>query len=147
MDMTFTPEQDAFRAEIRQWLEANVPKEKLPSLDTKEGFALHREWERKLHDGGWAMVHWPVEYGGRGFGVVDWLIFEEEYWRAGAPLRVNQNGIFLLGPSLMHFGTDEQKARFLPPMATSEWSRIRRAYAARRPGPWGTVAICFKVVA
>jgi alkylation response protein AidB-like acyl-CoA dehydrogenase len=119
MDLTFTPEQDAFRAEIRQWLEANVPKEKLPSLDTKEGFALHRAWERKLHAGGWAMVNWPVEYGGRGFGVIDWLIFEEEYWRAGAPLRVNQNGIFLLGPSLMHFGTPEQKARFLPPMADS----------------------------
>jgi alkylation response protein AidB-like acyl-CoA dehydrogenase len=120
MDLTFTPEQEAFRAEVRQWLEANVPKEKLPSLDTKAGFALHREWERKLHDGGWAMVNWPVEYGGRGAGVIEWLIFEEEYWRAGAPLRVNQNGIFLLGPSLMHFGTAEQKARFLPPMATSE---------------------------
>ncbi len=119
MDLTFTPEQDAFRAEIRAWLAANVPAEKLPSLDTKEGFALHREWDRKLHAAGWSMVHWPVEYGGRGFGVVDWLIFEEEYWRAGAPLRVNQNGIFLLGPSLMHFGTPEQKARFLPPMADS----------------------------
>ena len=50
MDLTFTPEQDALRAEIRQWLAANVPAEKLPSLDTKVGFALHREWERKLHD-------------------------------------------------------------------------------------------------
>jgi alkylation response protein AidB-like acyl-CoA dehydrogenase len=120
MDLTFTPKQDAFRAETRQWLEANVPKEKLPSLDTENGFALHRAWERKLHDGGWAMVNWPKEYGGRGAGLVEWLIFEEEYWRAGAPLRVNQNGIFLLGPSLMHFGTPEQKARFLPPMATSE---------------------------
>ncbi len=66
------------------------------------------------------MVNWPKEYGGQGFGVIDWLIFEEEYWRAGAPLRVNQNGIFLLAPSLMHFGTPEQKAKYLPPMASGE---------------------------
>ena len=120
MDLTFTPEQDAFRAEIRQWLEANVPASPLPSLDTKAGFALHREWETKLHAAGWAVPNWPVEYGGRGAGLIEWLIFEEEYWRAGAPLRVNQNGIFLLGPTLMHFGTPEQKARFLPTMASSE---------------------------
>ena len=120
MELTFTPEQDALRAEIRQWLADNVPAQKLPSLDTKDGFALHREWERKLHDAGWGVVNWPKEYGGQGMGVIDWLIFEEEYWRAGAPLRVNQNGIFLLAPSLMHFGTPEQKARFLPPMASGE---------------------------
>ena len=120
MDLTFTPEQDSFRAELRAWLEANVPKTKLPSLDTREGFKLHRDWERRLYDGGWAMVNWPVEYGGRGAGLMDWLIFEEEYWRAGAPLRVNQNGIFLLGPTIMHFGTPEQKAKFLPPMASGE---------------------------
>ena len=66
------------------------------------------------------MVSWPVEYGGRGANLLEWLIFEEEYYRAGAPRRVNQNGIFLLGPTLMEFGTPEQKARFLPKMASSE---------------------------
>ncbi len=120
MDLTFTPEQDAFRAEARAWLAAHVPRKPLPSMDTAEGFELHREWERVLHDGGYAMVSWPVEYGGRGCNLIEWLIFEEEYWGAGAPGRVNQNGIFLLGPTLMEFGTPEQKARYLPRMARSE---------------------------
>jgi alkylation response protein AidB-like acyl-CoA dehydrogenase len=66
------------------------------------------------------MVPWPVEYGGRGADLLEWLIFEEEYYRAGAPKRVNQNGIFLLGPTIMEYGNDEQKARFLPKMASSE---------------------------
>ncbi|MCC6849012.1 MAG: acyl-CoA dehydrogenase family protein [Deltaproteobacteria bacterium] len=120
MDLTFTPEQEAFRAEARAWLAAHVPRTPLPSMDTAEGFRRHREWERVLHDGGYAMVSWPVEYGGRGCNLIEWLIFEEEYWGAGAPGRVNQNGIFLLGPTLMEFGTPEQKARYLPKMARSE---------------------------
>ncbi|HKK52354.1 MAG TPA: acyl-CoA dehydrogenase family protein, partial [Myxococcota bacterium] len=65
MDLTYTREQEAFRKEVRSWLEAHVPGEKLPSFDTKEGFEAHREWEKKLHAGGFAMVPWPVEYGGR----------------------------------------------------------------------------------
>jgi alkylation response protein AidB-like acyl-CoA dehydrogenase len=120
MDLTYTAEQEAFRKEARAWLEANVPKEPLPSFDIKEGFEAHREWEKKLNAGGFAMVPWPVEYGGRGADLLEWLIFEEEYYRAGAPGRVNQNGIFLLGPTIMEYGTPEQKARFLPKMASSE---------------------------
>jgi alkylation response protein AidB-like acyl-CoA dehydrogenase len=120
MDLTYTPEQDAFRAEARAWLEANAPSEPLPSLDTAEGFQAHREWEHVLNAGGWAMVPWPVEYGGRGANLLEWLIFEEEYYRAGCPARVNQNGIFLLGPTIMEYGTAEQKARYLPKMASSE---------------------------
>ena len=125
MDLRYTPDEDAFRAEARAWLEANVPAEPLPSFDTEEGFALHREWERTLCDGRWSAVSWPEEYGGRGADYLEWLIFEEEYYRAGAPGRVNQNGIFLLGPTIIEFGTDEQKARFLPTMASSEivWAR------------------------
>ena len=120
MDLRYTPEQDAFRREARAWLEANVPPEPLRSLDTAEGFEEHRKWERKLNAGGWAMVPWPVEYGGRGANLLEWLIFEEEYYRVGAPARVNQNGIFLLGPTIMEYGTEEQKARYLPKMASSE---------------------------
>jgi alkylation response protein AidB-like acyl-CoA dehydrogenase len=120
MDLRYTPEQEAFRAQARAWLEANVPREPLASFDTKAGFEEHRRWEAKLKEGGWAVVSWPVEYGGRGADLLEWLIFEEEYYRAGAPRRVNQNGIFLLGPTLMEFGTPEQKARFLPKMASSE---------------------------
>ena len=86
-------------------------------MDTREGFAAHRVWERTLNEGRWAMVPWPKEFGGRGANLIEWLIFEEEYYRAGAPGRVNQNGIFLLGPTLMELGTEAQRQRFLPPMA------------------------------
>jgi len=120
MNLGFTSEQIAFRKQARNWLERNVPSEPLESFDTKEGFDQHCAWEKKLHGGGWAMVPWPVEYGGRGADLLEWLVFEEEYYRAGAPGRVNQNGIFLLGPTIMEYGSDEQKARFLPKMASSE---------------------------
>jgi len=120
MDLRYTAKQQAFRAQARRWLEENVPGQPLASFDTREGFEAHRRWEAKLQAGGWAVVAWPVEYGGRGADLLQWLIFEEEYYRAGAPRRVNQNGIFLLGPTLMEFGTSEQKARYLPKMANSE---------------------------
>ena len=120
MDLTYTPAQQAFRVEARTWLAANVPSEPLQSFDTEQGFAQHRAWEAKLNDGRWGMVTWPIELGGRGCDLIEWLIFEEEYYRSGAPARVNQNGIFLLGPTLMEYGSEEQKARFLPRMATGE---------------------------
>jgi alkylation response protein AidB-like acyl-CoA dehydrogenase len=120
MDLVYTPEQQDFRADVRAWMEANVPKEPLVTLEREDGYHQHVEWERKLASGNWGMVTWPEAYGGRGLGLIQWLIFEEEYYRAGAPLRVNQNGIFLLGPTVMEFGTEEQKARFLTPMAKGE---------------------------
>jgi len=120
MELVYTPAQQRFRDEARAWLEANVPREPLRSFDTAVGAAEHRAWEQRLHAGGWAMVPWPVEYGGRGADLLEWLVFEEEYYRAGAPKRINQNGIFLLGPTIMEFGTPEQKARFLPKIASSE---------------------------
>jgi alkylation response protein AidB-like acyl-CoA dehydrogenase len=120
MDLTYTPAQQAFRVEARTWLAANVPSEPLQSFDTEQGFAEHRAWEARLNEGRWGMVTWPTELGGRGCDLIEWLIFEEEYYRSGAPARVNQNGIFLLGPTLMEYGSEEQKARFLPRMATGE---------------------------
>ena len=120
MDISFSLEQQQFRAQVREWLSANVPKNRLPSFDTQAGFELHREWEQTLASGNWGNVNWPVEYGGRGLDLISWLIFEEEYYRADAPLRVSQNGIFLLAPTIMEYGTDEQKARFLPSMASGE---------------------------
>jgi len=120
MNLEYTAKQKAFRAEVRAWLAANVPAAPLKSFDTEEGFQQHREWEATLNSGRWGMVTWPETLGGRGADLVEWLIFEEEYWRVGAPLRVNQNGIFLLGPTLMEYGTAEQKARFLPRMATGD---------------------------
>jgi alkylation response protein AidB-like acyl-CoA dehydrogenase len=120
MDLTNSPTETAFRAECREWLEANVPRPALPSGDTAEGFALHREWERRLFDARWAVVSWPREYGGREASLWEWLIFEEEYARAGAPQRVTQNGIFLLAPTIFEFGTAEQRDRILPKMASGE---------------------------
>ncbi|HTT42802.1 MAG TPA: acyl-CoA dehydrogenase family protein [Steroidobacteraceae bacterium] len=120
LDLQFTPEQQRFRAEVREWMSAHVPREPLATLESAAGFAQHREWERTLARGNWSMITWPREYGGRGAGLIEWLIFEEEYYRAGAPLRVNQNGIFLLGPTLMEFGTPAQRARYLPRMAAGE---------------------------
>ncbi|WP_208027082.1 acyl-CoA dehydrogenase family protein [Rhabdothermincola sediminis] len=120
MDLTWSEREERFRDECRAWLAANVPPEPLPSGDTREGFALHLEWERKLYEARWAVVSWPPEYGGRGASLWEWLIFEEEYYRAGAPQRVTQNGVFLLAPTLFEFGTQAQKDRYLPRMAAAE---------------------------
>ncbi|WP_416138894.1 acyl-CoA dehydrogenase family protein [Halomonas sp. HK25] len=120
MELSYTPEQQAFRREVRAWLAENVPSEPLASYDTREGFEQHREWERRLFDNRLSMVMWPEHLGGRGCDLIDWLIFEEEYFAAEAPQRINQNGQLLLGPTLMEFGTEAQKRRFLPLMASSE---------------------------
>ncbi|HEX3825201.1 MAG TPA: acyl-CoA dehydrogenase family protein [Mycobacteriales bacterium] len=120
MDLSEPEESAAFRAEVREWLAGNLPSARLPSLDTAAGFAAHRDWERRMYDAGLAVVTWPAEYGGRGAGLLDWLVFEEEYWAAGAPARVSQNGIFLLAPTIFEFGTPAQKDRFLTPMAKAE---------------------------
>ncbi|WP_326649275.1 MULTISPECIES: acyl-CoA dehydrogenase family protein [unclassified Streptomyces] len=110
----------AFRAEARAWLAANVPAEPLPSLETEKGFAAHRAWEARLHADRWSVVSWPREYGGRGVDIFSWLVFEEEYYAAGAPGRVSQNGINLLAPTLFDHATEEQRARVLPAMASGE---------------------------
>lgn len=150
MDLLFTQAQEEFRAEARAWLEANVPKEQLPSFDTREGFEAHRDWERTMHGDRWSVVNWPEEFGGRGATLWEWLIFEEEYWRAGAPGRVNQNGMFLFGPTLLEHGTPGQRQRFLPKIAACEeiwcqgWSEpdsgsdlaSLRARAERRGDHW-----------
>jgi alkylation response protein AidB-like acyl-CoA dehydrogenase len=120
LDLTLDPAREGFRAEVRAWLADNRPASPLPSLDTAEGFAAHREWERRLFDARLAVVTWPEEYGGRGADLLDWLVFEEEYWAAGAPGRVGQNGIFLLAPTMFEFATQSQKDRFLLRMARAD---------------------------
>jgi alkylation response protein AidB-like acyl-CoA dehydrogenase len=150
MDLAVTREEEAFRAEARAWLAAHAPAGPLPSLETEEGFAAHRAWEAELAADRWSVVDWPTEYGGRDAGLVRWLLFEEEYYAANAPGRVNQNGISLLAPTLFDHGTHEQRARVLPPMATGEviwaqaWSEPEagsdlaslRARAVRTAGGW-----------
>ena len=120
MDLDLSESELAFQAEARAWLEANVPAEPLPSMDTADGFVAHQEWEKRLSDASWAVVSWPTAYSGREASLIEWVIFEEEYYRAGAPGRVSQNGIFLLAPIIFDHGTPEQQDRFLPTMATGE---------------------------
>ena len=120
IELTDSPADASFRAEARAWLRQHVPPPGWPSGDTREGFELHKGWERELFDAGWAVVSWPQEHGGRGASLWQWLIFEEEYWAAGGPPRVTQNGIFLLAPTLFEYGTDEQKERILRPMARGD---------------------------
>lgn len=120
VDLTHSEDDEKFRAEARAWLEAHVPRTPLPSLETAEGFAAHRAWEAELAADRWSVVSWPEKYGGRDAGLLRWLVFEEEYWAAGAPGRVGQNGVSLLAPTLLGHGTEEQRARVLPPMASGE---------------------------
>ncbi|KOU95487.1 acyl-CoA dehydrogenase family protein [Streptomyces sp. MMS21 TC-5] len=137
MDLTQTADVEAFRAAARAWLADHVPASPLPSLETREGFAAHREWEARLHADRWSVVSWPEEYGGRGVDLVKWLVFEEEYWAAGAPGRVSQNGISLLAPTLFDHATPEQRARVLPPMASGE---VVWAQAWSEPGAGSDLA-------
>ena len=128
MDLSWSTGEQAFRAEARAWLEQNLAdwrddhggEAAIASGDTRDGFAQHLDWERRLHAGGWAAVSWPSEVGGRDASLWEWLIFEEEYYRAGAPPRVTQNGIFLLAPTVFEFGTPAQQAHVLPRMAAAE---------------------------
>ncbi len=126
MDLTWSPQEDAFRADARVWLEANLATWRsahgahIPSGDTADGFAVHLEWERMLFDAGWAVVSWPREHGGRDASLWEWLIFEEEYYRTGGPARVTQNGVFLLAPTVFEFGTPDQQSHILARMARGD---------------------------
>lgn len=150
MDLDLDEATQAFRDEVREFLHAHVPAEALPSMDTADGFQAHRQWERTLADARLSVVSWPRELGGRDASLLQWVIFEEEYFAAGAPLRVSQNGIFLLAPTLFAHGTAEQLARIMPPMARADeiwaqaWSEPEagsdlaglRSRAVRTDGGW-----------
>lgn len=150
MNLDADPRAEEFRAEVRGWLAANRPDPPLASVNTAEGFAAHREWERELAAARLAVVSWPERYGGRDASLAHWLVFEEEYYQAGGPVRVGQNGLFLLAPTLFAHGNDEQRDRILPPMATGEqvwaqaWSEpgagsdlaAIRSVAVRTEGGW-----------
>ncbi len=118
MDLTFSDAERAFRDELRAWLESHRPPAEPRGED--EHFAWRRDWQRQLAAGGWAGVHWPQEYGGRGATVTQSAIFFEELARSGSPLPANVLGLLLAGPTLMQWGTPEQKERYLPPMLTAE---------------------------
>jgi alkylation response protein AidB-like acyl-CoA dehydrogenase len=150
MNLDLDAETLAFQSEVRAWLAAHVPAAPLPSVDTPEGDAAHREWERELAEARLSVVSWPTEYGGRDAPPLHWLIFEEEYHAAAGPVRVGQNGLFLLAPTLFAHGNGEQRDRLLPRMARADdvwaqaWSEPEagsdlaaiRSRAARTDGGW-----------
>ncbi len=121
MDFRLSAGQEAFRSELRAWLAETLPLRDEAPHEPGEKVALSREWQRKLFDGGWAGISWPTRYGGRGADVLHQLIFNEECILAGAPDILNLSvALGLVGPTLIHCGTDEQRRRFLPPILRGE---------------------------
>ncbi|WP_028476269.1 acyl-CoA dehydrogenase family protein [Nocardia sp. CNY236] len=120
MDLDFDQATRDFQREVREFIAANKPVKPLPSMDTKAGFEAHRAWERTLAEARLSVVAWPEEFGGRDASLLEWVLFEQEYYAGGAPGRVSQNGIFLLAPTLFEHGTPEQLARIMPRMARGD---------------------------
>jgi alkylation response protein AidB-like acyl-CoA dehydrogenase len=118
MDLTLSPQEEAFRDELREWLEANKPGEE-PEGDIA-AFEFRKAWQRKLADAGWAGLSWPEEYGGRGATLIEQAIFNEEIVRAKAPQVANVLGLVMGGPVVIAHGTEEQKQRYLKPILTAE---------------------------
>jgi alkylation response protein AidB-like acyl-CoA dehydrogenase len=126
VDLRFSAEDEAFRAEVRDWLGDHLVGEFAEGRGLggpgreHEGFEVRRAWERQLGAAGWIGLGWPEEHGGRGATVMQQVIFAEEYSRCEAPARVNHMGEHLLGPTLIAFGSEDQQARFLPPIVRGE---------------------------
>jgi alkylation response protein AidB-like acyl-CoA dehydrogenase len=150
MDLEFSASDTAFRLEVRAFLNERMPRTPMQSIGTADGFEMHREWERTLATERLSAVAWPEHLGGRDASLTEWVIFEEEYYAAGAPTRVSQNGIYLLAPTIFAHGTPEQIGRVLPAMARGDviwaqaWSEPEagsdlagiRARAKRVPDGW-----------
>lgn len=126
MDLTYSEEDQAFRAEVRAWLEEHLTGD-WAALRGLGGAGRDHEahdervaWNRLLAEHGWTCVGWPTEHGGRGLSLTQQVIFHEEYAKADAPVRVNHLGEELLGPTLMAFGTPAQQERFLPRIVAVE---------------------------
>ena len=124
MDFSFTPAEEAFRSELREWLSTALPPgwgESVFEPEDEDERAMFRlAWEKKLFEGGWSGINWPIEYGGRGATLVERAIFAEEMARARAPEGLNIIGHNLVGSTLLHHGTEAQKKRFLPPIISSD---------------------------
>ncbi|HZP46511.1 MAG TPA: acyl-CoA dehydrogenase family protein [Candidatus Binataceae bacterium] len=124
MDFNYSPEQEAYRQQVRAWLEANQP----PPLTAEERERIsedllwerNKRWHRKLYEGGWVGLSWPKEYGGRGATFVEQLIFQQELARLNLPIGINVLGIIMNGPAIMQWGTEEQKQRYLQPILRAD---------------------------
>jgi len=124
MDFRDTPEEAAFRKEVRDWLDANLDREQMQaqlSVGPQEERIDHlRAWMKQLYDGGWAGISWPKEYGGRGASLIEQAIFYQELARAKAPPQINVIGLGMAGPTIIVHGTEEQKKRHLAPILSGE---------------------------
>ena len=127
MDFEYTPEQQAFRDELRRWLAKNLPPDLClddPADDRvasdRETFERRRAWQKTMHEAGWVGISWPKEYGGRGATLIERVIWDEEYAAARAPVLPAAMGLNLVGPTIIHWGTDEQKHRYLRPILSGD---------------------------
>lgn len=126
MDFTYTPEEEAFRQEVRAWLEPNLKAHRETWGRDEDEFTQHPcspaslAWHKRMHAGGWIGLNWPVAYGGRGATTMEQIIFTEEGMRLGVPPEVNGMGINMVGPMLMHYGTEAQKTRYLSKILSAE---------------------------
>jgi alkylation response protein AidB-like acyl-CoA dehydrogenase len=128
MDFRFSAEDEAFRQELRAWLQNNRPAQRSADDDhtdfmhegSKDDWQRRLQWHRKMHSGGWVGLSWPKEYGGRGATLTQQLIYNEEMAAANTPQLVNGLGIMLVGPTIIHWGTEEQKKRYVPKILSGE---------------------------
>jgi len=115
MDLSYTSEEEAFRARVRQWIAENAPK-----ADERRDIEALRAWQRRLHQGGYLGAGWPKEHGGAGFSPMEQSILNEELARANAPGPINAMALWWVGPAIIKYGTEEQKKRFLGPILTAD---------------------------
>ncbi|HEY2486210.1 MAG TPA: acyl-CoA dehydrogenase [Candidatus Binataceae bacterium] len=128
MDFRFSAEDEAFRQELRAWLQKNRPAQSSAADDrtdfmhegSKDDWQRRLQWHRKMHSGGWVGLSWPKEYGGRGATLTQQLIYNEEMAAANTPQLVNGLGIMLVGPTIIHWGTEEQKKRYVPKILSGD---------------------------
>ncbi len=124
MDFNYSPEQEAYRAEVRKWMEANQPapltEQEKEKADDEFMWQRLKVWHKKLYEAGWMGITWPKEYGGRGATFIEQVIFQQELGRLGLPLGCNVLGVIMTGPALMQWGTDEQKKRYLEPIIAGD---------------------------
>jgi len=122
MDLNLTSDELQFRDELRAWLASNVPEEwdEVREESLEERFDFLKSWQRKLYEAGWAGISWPKEYGGRGASLMQQVIFWQEMAQAGAPPMANVLGLGIIGPTIIAFGTEAQKKRFLKKILSAE---------------------------
>lgn len=126
MDLSFSATEEAFRAELRLWLDANTPRDEFEPETLADDVAYLVDWQKRLHAGGWVGVHWPKPYGGRGATVIENYLFQAEMARAKAPEIINRIGVNLVGPTLIAHGTDAHKQRYLAKILGAEelWCQL-----------------------